>query len=142
MLRAFASRHARTMRQLTLGLILCVFAGKALIPSGYMLGQNDDGMVVQMCGGGEPSFLRIDLSAGKAEILHEAPADAPHNAPDGMDSTCPFAFAPHALADARAASLPPPARAPPEKPPLPLRASPQLVKFGAPIPARGPPLHL
>ena len=128
------------MRQLALGLILCVFAGKSLIASGYMLGHNDNGLVVEMCGGGEPSFLRIDLDAGKAEILHEAPSEDPHDAPQAMDKACPFASAPHTLAATRAASLPPPARAPPETPALPIRADPLLVNFGAPIPARGPPL--
>lgn len=115
---------------------------RAALPAGYMLDHNHDELVVRMCGGGEPSYMRLDLAAGSAEIVHGVPdPQPPQPSPHDEHAPCAFSLATASLAPADVDTVTPPVRAPPEALTLPAQTTHALAHARAPLPARGPPLH-
>ena len=139
MRRAMSLRNP-AWRRLAALLLVAAFAVRALVPAGYMFDETEDGLVVRMCGGGEPSYVRVNLSAGKADVTTEAPG-APAQHDRGKDGTCLFAVASIAVPHSFAVELPSPARGPPVAHETFTQTVHALAAAGAPMPARGPPAH-
>lgn len=115
---------------------------RAALPAGYMLDHDHDELVVRMCGGGEPSYMRLDLEAGSAEIVHGVPEpQSPKPAPHDEHAPCAFSLATASLAPTDIYVVTPPVRGPPEAVVLPPQTTHVLAHARAPLPARGPPLR-
>lgn len=115
---------------------------RALLPAGYMVDHDHDDFVVRMCGGEQSSVVRLNLSTGSVDIDHQIPAPQPPISPaHASDDACAFANAASATISAEAGKVTPPARAPPKRQALPQQTTHPIALAGAPLPARGPPLH-
>ena len=121
------------MRMRTAGLSLALFAltFKALLPPGYMLSAEADGVAITLCGGGQGYW---DITNG--EVRHDAPDS------DAQTQHCPFAPIGVPLLATPSVVPSAPAIVPAIVTAAPLRQAIGVhYATGPPVPARGPPLQ-
>ena len=141
-MRARSVQRSGNWRQALACFAILALSIRALLPAGYMLDHDQDEFVVRMCGGEQASVMRLNLSTGSVDIEHPVPLPRQPVSPGhDTDVACAFAHIVNATISSDADLVTPPSRAPPSRQALPPQTTHPIAFAGAPLPARGPPLH-